>query len=209
MTNPGGDGRAPVRRSRITDYAHVAVSSQQAQAPPSAPIPPSDHRAQAQALPDRDALPRPPAEPEDRRTPVGCEGSRITAEPRQRPFSEVLAVFRDTAVLVPVQDQGWLTVDLSGVRWILAFSDEPALARYALAQERGHEEWTYETVLGARLLDVAVPAAGVPCGVALDAADGAEKAVLFPPVSGIVSDAYAVDKGYAGDTVVGRVKEER
>jgi hypothetical protein len=46
-------------------------------------------------------------------------------------------------------------------------------------------------VLGARLLDVAVPATGVPCGVALDV--GSEDGVLFPPVVGVVPDAVAVD----------------
>lgn len=40
--------------------------------------------------------------------------------------------------------------------------------------------------LGARLLDVVVPA-----GVALDAGD--PQPVLFPPVAGIVPDAHAVD----------------
>ncbi|MER6571902.1 hypothetical protein ABT288_38435 [Streptomyces sp. NPDC001093] len=95
--------------------------------------------------------------------------------------------FRDTAVLVPVQDQGWLTVDFGGIRWIFAFSHEPALARYALARDRGDEEWTYETALGARLLDASVPQAGVPCGVALDVADGEERAVQFPPVAGIAT----------------------
>ena len=55
----------------------------------------------------------------------------------------------------------------------------------------------YRTVLGARLLDVAVPAAGVPCGVALDCADGPDGAV-FPPVRGIVPDAVAVDAGDDG-----------
>jgi hypothetical protein len=46
-----------------------------------------------------------------------------------------------------------LTADLGGIRFILAFSDEQALARYA--QERGEyrREWTYRTILGARLLD--------------------------------------------------------
>ncbi|GGT88607.1 hypothetical protein [Streptomyces lateritius] len=120
------------------------------------------------------------------------------AESRRREFAAVLEIFRTRAVLVPRRDQAWLTVDFGGVRWILAFSDESALARYALARGEGGAEWEYETVLGARLLDVAVPSAGVPCGVALDAADGAEHAVLFPPVTGVVPESAAVDKGVAG-----------
>ncbi|MFY4723926.1 hypothetical protein [Streptomyces sp. LaBMicrA B280] len=52
--------------------------------------------------------------------------------------------------------------------------------------------------LGARLLDAAVPAAGVPCGVALDAGG---PGALFPPVAGIVPDRVAVDVTEAwGDT---------
>lgn len=43
-----------------------------------------------------------------------------------------------------------------------------------------------------RLLDAAVPAVGVPCGVALDCADG-QDGMLFPPVRGVVPDGVAVD----------------
>lgn len=121
---------------------------------------------------------------------------------RLRAFTAELQEFRDTAVLVPLRDDGWLTVDLDGVRWILAFSDEAALARYASARDEGHEEWMYETVLGMRLLDAAVPEAGMPCGVAVDAADGAAHALLLPPVAGIVPDAFAVDKGFGVGTAV-------
>ncbi|KOX00233.1 hypothetical protein ADK65_15480 [Streptomyces sp. NRRL B-1140] len=119
---------------------------------------------------------------------------------RTREFAVLLEAFRDTAVLVPLRDGGWLTADFGGIRWILAFSDESALSRYALARDEADREWTYQTVLGARLLDVAVPEAGVPCGVALDAADGAEHALLLPPLTGIVPDAFAVDRVQQGGT---------
>ncbi|MEU6913694.1 SseB family protein [Streptomyces olindensis] len=115
-------------------------------------------------------------------------------------FAVLLEAFRDAAVLVPLYHGGWLTADFGGIRWILAFSDESALARYALARDEADREWTYQTVLGARLLDLAVPKAGVPCGVALDAADGAEHALLLPPVTGIVPDAFAVDHVQQGGT---------
>ncbi|MFD2689396.1 hypothetical protein ACFS5L_31850 [Streptomyces phyllanthi] len=118
---------------------------------------------------------------------------------RRREFAALLGEFRRTAVLVPLGDgpspdeeRGLLTADLNGIRFILAFSDEHALARYAEARGEAAREWAYQTVLGARLLDVAVPAAGVPCGVALDCADG-EDGTVFPPVRGIVPDAAAVD----------------
>lgn len=47
-------------------------------------------------------------------------------------------------------------------------------------------------MLGARLLDVAIPAMPVPYGVALDVGSEGQGA-LFPPVRGIVPDAAAVD----------------
>ncbi|MFF2199381.1 hypothetical protein [Streptomyces sp. NPDC058145] len=112
---------------------------------------------------------------------------------RRREFAALLGEFRRTAVLVPLDsDENPLTADRGGVRWILAFSNEPALARFAIARDEGEREWAYRRVLGARLLDAGVPAVGVPCGVALDAADG-DEGVLFPPVAGIVPDAVAVD----------------
>jgi hypothetical protein len=109
----------------------------------------------------------------------------------RREFAALLGEFRRTAVLVPLDDQqDALAAEFGGIRWILAFSDEESLARYALGRGDGAREWEYRTVLGARLLDVAVPGAGVPCGIALDA--GSDDGMLFPPVSGIVPDEAAV-----------------
>ncbi|MEU3857833.1 hypothetical protein AB0F03_10730 [Streptomyces sp. NPDC028722] len=119
----------------------------------------------------------------------------------RRAFAVLLGEFRRTAVLVPLdpEDGSPLTADFGGVRWFYAFSDEPALARFALARGEGGRQWPYQRWLGARLLDAAVPATGVPCGVALDCADGAGGTV-FPPVRGVVPDAVAVDvDGEAGD----------
>ncbi|MEV1019761.1 hypothetical protein [Streptomyces sp. NPDC050264] len=119
---------------------------------------------------------------------------------RRREFAELLGEFRRTAVLLPLGvepgsdgEQGWLAADFNGIRFILAFSDEYALARYAQARGEYGREWVYQTVLGAKLLDVAVPAAGVPCGVALDCADAPGGGTVFPPVKGIVPDEAAVD----------------
>src|SRR5690606_34293072 len=86
--------------------------------------------------------------------PVPEAPSPAEVAERRREFTALLEAFRDTAVLVPLRDDGWLTADFGGVRWILAFSDESALARYAVARGEGHQEWTYRTVLGHRLLDV-------------------------------------------------------
>lgn len=93
---------------------------------------------------------------------------------------------------MPYDEHGSLwTADLGGVRWISAFSDEEALARFAEARRDAAREWTYRTVLGARLLDVMVPMLPGPGGVALDA--GSTDGMLFPPVAGIVPDEVAVD----------------
>ncbi|WP_349017340.1 hypothetical protein [Streptomyces solicavernae] len=140
--------------------------------------------------------------------PDGQPGAAVapSAEQARREFAALLGEFRRTAVLVPLtsggprpetaaQDEGFWTAEHSGIRWILAFSDEAALARFALARGEGDRPWDYQRVLGARLLDVAVPAvagSGMPCGVALDTADE-QDAVLFPPVTGVVPDAVAVD----------------
>lgn len=152
---------------------------------------------------DPDCAPRPPEASTVAEVPSLKEVPEPTEEEaaaRRREFAVLLEIFRDTAVLVPLRDGGWLTADFGGIRWILAFSDEPALSRYALARDEADREWTYQAVLGARLLDVAVPEAGVPCGVALDAADGAEHALLLPPVTGIVPDAFALDHAQQGGT---------
>lgn len=110
----------------------------------------------------------------------------------RREFAVLLGEFRRTAVLVPFDehDSMW-TADLNGVRWICAFSDEESLAAFARARGEAGREWTYRTVLGARLLDVMVPLLPGPGGVALDA--GSEGGMLFPPVAGVVPDAVAVD----------------
>lgn len=83
----------------------------------------------------------------------------------------LLGEFRRTAVLVPLDASGSLwSADHNGVRWICAFSDEQALAGFARAQGGADREWTYRTILGARLLDVMVPLLPGPAGVALDGA---------------------------------------
>ncbi|MFH8473675.1 SseB family protein [Streptomyces sp. NPDC018000] len=110
-------------------------------------------------------------------------------------FAVLLGEFRRTAVLVPLDEAGDLwSAEQNGVRWICAFSDEEALARFARARGEAGREWAYQAVLGARLLDVMVPLLPGPAGVALDA--GSEDGgMLFPPVAGIVPDAVAVDLG--------------
>lgn len=125
--------------------------------------------------------------------PVDAEADRARAARRE--FAVLLGEFRRTAVLVPLDEAGDLwSAEQNGVRWICTFSDEAALARFALARGEAGREWTYQTVLGARLLDVMVPLLPGPAGVALDAGS-VDGGMLFPPVAGIVPDAVAVDLG--------------
>ncbi|MFJ5711138.1 MULTISPECIES: SseB family protein [unclassified Streptomyces] len=171
MTDNGDEIPKPRPASRLSE---LAVEPQRVEAASSAPVP---------AAPGER-----PADP----APAGQDAAR-------REFARLLGEFRRTAVLVPFDEQGSLwTADFNGVRWICAFSDEEALARFAAARGEAGREWTYRTVLGARLLDVMVPMLPGPGGVALDA--GSADGVVFPPVAGIVPDAVAVDLGEAAET---------
>jgi hypothetical protein len=108
----------------------------------------------------------------------------------------LLGEFRRNAVLVPLDAGGGMwSAESGGIRWIYAFSDEAELARFAAVRgvrsESADLGWEFISVLGARLLDVVIPQVGVPTGVALDVAG--ERPVMFPPVTGVVPDAVAVD----------------
>ncbi|MFJ1592615.1 SseB family protein [Kitasatospora albolonga] len=166
MTDHGDDIPEPGRRSRLAELADWTVSG-----------------APAKTTPDPAPVPS--------QKPVDALASA------RREFAVLLGEFRRTAVLVPFDPYGSLwTADQNGVRWICAFSDEEALARFARARGDGAREWTYRTVLGARLLDVMVPMLPGPAGVALDA--GSTDGVLFPPVAGIVPDRAVAVPGKTG-----------
>ncbi|WP_225834025.1 hypothetical protein [Streptomyces sp. NK08204] len=83
------------------------------------------------------------------------------------------------------------------MRWLLAFTDEAALARCARARGEADRPWRYRAVWGAAVLDAGVPAVseetGLPCGVLVDAADG-ERGMVLPPVVGIVPEAFTLDR---------------
>lgn len=175
----GGGPEERVRRSRLAEYAEMAAPGGWSDGDGSATPPPE--------------TPSPPVtEP-----PTTADAPRDVPDEvarRRREFAVLLGEFRRTPVLVPVDEhEAPLVGEWGGVRWIYAFSDEAALARFAFARGEGGREWVYRRVLGARLLDAGVPAAGVPCGVALDVGSGDGEGVLFPPVVGIVPDAAAVD----------------
>lgn len=167
VTDNGDERAKPQRASRLADLADASV--------PTASFEPSTI---------------PPVTPA---APVAAGPVDEVAVAR-REFARLLGEFRRTAVLVPFDEHGSLwTADFNGVRWICAFSNEEALARFASAQGGAGREWTYRTILGARLLDVMVPMLPGPGGVALDA--GSDDGMVFPPVAGIVPDEVAVDLG--------------
>ncbi|MET7684038.1 hypothetical protein [Streptomyces sp. NPDC005423] len=101
---------------------------------------------------------------------------------------------RRSLLLVPVADGGLWSVRSGGVRWICGFTDEVALARFALHRGLGERQWEYAALLGARIVDEIVPTLGEPAGLAVDIATE-YGAMFFPPVAGIVPDAVAVDTG--------------
>ncbi|MER6561659.1 hypothetical protein ABT300_28775 [Streptomyces sp. NPDC001027] len=103
---------------------------------------------------------------------------------------------RRSVLLVPVADGGLWSVRSGGVRWICGFTDESALARFALHHGPGDRPMDYAALLGARIVDEIVPALGEPAGLAVDIATD-EGSMFFPPVVGIVPDAVAVDAGAA------------
>ena len=174
VTDNGDDVSKPRRIARLVDLAATD------------PATPSDMRSEpSPAVPVTTAPNAPDTRPAD-----GAASAR-------REFARLLGEFRRTAVLVPFDEHGSLwTAEFNGVRWICAFSDEEALARFAVARVDTGREWTYQTVLGARLLDVMVPMLPGPGGVALDA--GSAVGMVFPTVAGIVPDGVAVDLGGTG-----------
>ncbi|MFE7141465.1 hypothetical protein ACFVAG_27290 [Streptomyces sp. NPDC057644] len=109
----------------------------------------------------------------------------------------LLGEFRRTALLVPLsgdEDGGLMSGWQGGVRWIYAFTDEEALARFAEKRGAGAaaHEWEFLSILGARLVDAVIPTVDGPTGVVVDVADE-DASMLFPPVVGIVPDRCAVD----------------
>ncbi|MFE6844570.1 SseB family protein [Streptomyces sp. NPDC057686] len=119
--------------------------------------------------------------------------------------ARLIGEFRRAALLVPLTlpidgtdgtdgtaHGGLMSAVQGGIRWFYAFTDEEALARFAEARGAADREWEYLAILGARLVDAVVPMVDGPAGVAVNVADE-DGSMFFPPVTGIVPDAYAVD----------------
>ncbi|MEU0899094.1 hypothetical protein [Streptomyces massasporeus] len=182
MAEGGGEG-LEMPRSRLYDYLEEpGPDDRVGQAPQGSVESPSGGSLMEGEVPSTAAAPSP--------------GSADNIVRARREFPALLGEFRRTPVLVPLdEDEAPLVGDYGGIRWIYAFSDESALAGFAIARGEGSREWEFRRVLGARLLDAGVPATGVPTGVALDVGSDGD-GVLFPPVTGIVPDAAAVDTEY-------------
>ncbi len=95
--------------------------------------------------------------------------------------------FRPSLVLVPTSSGGALvTCGHGGVQWFLAFTREQDLAEWAVARGRRPDaDVDFLTVLGERLLDVAVPSVDGPAGVALNIAG---RRPIFLPPQGVASE---------------------
>jgi len=125
------------------------------------------------------------------RSTTGAAG--VSAEALRERRAQI-GEFRRREVLVPMVDGSLLSAEAGGIRWLFAFTDVPALERFAEA--RGEAVPDRVPVYGARLLDQVVPAVDGPVGIAVDA--GSPAGLVLPPVTGIVPDAVALDSEGAG-----------
>jgi hypothetical protein len=134
---------------------------------------------------------------EDTRTALAqriAERRRGAGDPRA-----LIGEMRRSVLLVPTTGGGLWSARSGGVRWICGFTDETALARFALHHAPGDRPMDYAALLGARIVDEVVPSLDEPAGLAVDIAteDGS---MFFPPVVGVVPAGSAVDADEAGST---------
>ncbi len=120
-----------------------------------------------------------------------AERRRGVGDPRA-----LVGEMRRSVLLVPVAGGGLWSAWSGGVRWICGFTDEAALARFALLHGSGDQAMDYAALLGARIVDEVVPSMDELAGLAVDIAteDGS---MFFPPVVGVVAHGVAVDSGEA------------
>ena len=218
MGSVGGETEAKPPRSALADIAEQTVLYAGPPATPAtdaspAPEPPPDPDTFATAEPAAVVIATttdPTTEPVTTVAPESAAaqqpaGTQTLLSPEQAArlrahqgvFRARLGEFRRRRVLVPYGENGAaLTVEVHGARWLLVFTHEAALARYARARGESDRAWRYRAVWGAAVLDAGVPAvaeAGLPCGVLVDAGDG-ERGLVLPPVVGIVPEAVAVNR---------------
>ncbi|MGW0927750.1 SseB family protein [Streptomyces sp. NPDC002644] len=75
---------------------------------------------------------------------------------------------RRSTLPVPLADGGLWSARSGGVRWICGFTDETALAEFALRHGPGDRPMDHAVLLGARIVDEIVPAPDEPAGLAVD-----------------------------------------
>ncbi len=107
----------------------------------------------------------------------------------------LVSSLRDSVLYVPTSSEtALMSGDRGGVRWIYGFTTEAELADFFLARGEGDDEVAYMTIRGDRLLDVALPAMGVPGGIAVDVAG--DQPMVFPGVVGVVPEKQAFDRDF-------------
>ncbi|MEU8540728.1 hypothetical protein AB0C52_12225 [Streptomyces sp. NPDC048717] len=109
-----------------------------------------------------------------------------TGDPRA-----LVGEMRRAVLLIPSTGAGLWSARSGGIRWICAFTDEEALARFAVHHGPGSRPMDYVALLGARIVDEVVPSLDEPAGLAVDIADE-DNSMFFPPVTGIVPAHTAV-----------------
>ena len=108
----------------------------------------------------------------------------------------LMTALRHGVLLVPRSgEDGLMAGDREGLRWIYAFTSPERLADFFLARGEGDRPVRYLTVRGDRLLDVALPRAGGPAGLAVDV--GSAEPMLFPAAVGVVPAERAIDREVA------------
>ncbi|MEU4032700.1 hypothetical protein [Streptomyces collinus] len=183
-TGESDEGERCTRRSALSDIAEQTILGTRDEPPP-----------------DGGTASKSESHHDSRGLAEANEATRLAAHRRR--FGARLGEFRRSRVLVPYGENGAaLTVELQGARWLLAFTDEAALGRFASARGEADRTWRYRMVWGAAVLDAGVPAvaatagteggAGMPCGVLVDAGDG-ERGLVLPPVVGIVPESCALN----------------
>lgn len=110
----------------------------------------------------------------------------------------LMSSLRHSVLYVPrVSETALMSGDRGGVRWLYGFTTSEEMAAFFIARGEGDAELAYLTVLGERLLDIALPAMGVPGGVAVDVAG--EHPMMFPGVFGVVAEDRAFDAGFPAE----------
>ncbi|GAA3097885.1 hypothetical protein GCM10020254_49080 [Streptomyces goshikiensis] len=92
------------------------------------------------------------------------DSARLVGEFRRAVLLVPIAVAADGSADFDGSHGGLMSAVQGGIRWLYAFTDEGSLARFAEARGAVGREWTYLSILGARLVDAVIPMADGPAG---------------------------------------------